>query len=92
MVEHDLIQSMLRLFQFLHDDLFSRTFHPSQRLMNHDVGIRQRISLAGGSGRQQKGAHRCRVPHAIGCDIACDELHGVVNRQSATTLPPGELM
>ena len=63
-------------------DFFGRPLHPREGLMDHDSGIGEGPSLAGGAGGKQHRTHRGGLPNAVGRHIAGDELHGVVDRQS----------
>ena len=51
------------------------------RLMDHDLGVGQRVALALGTGGEQDRRPRGSHPHAIGNDGALEKLHGVVERQ-----------
>jgi hypothetical protein len=62
------------------------------RLVQHDPGVRQGVPFALGAARQQHRGAAGRLADAIGRHRAAKHLHGVVNRQVAVTLPPGELM
>ena len=55
-----------------------------QRLMDHDLGIGQRKTLALGAACQQECAHGSRHAHADGGNIALDILHGVVDGHAGT--------
>ena len=58
------------------------TLRAGGRLMDHDLGIRQRVALALGARGQQERAHRSRHADANGRNIALDIVHGVVNRHA----------
>ncbi len=47
--------------------------------MDHDPGVRKRIPLALRPGREEDRTHAGRLPHAISCHGAFQELHGVIN-------------
>jgi hypothetical protein len=85
------IRCLMRELLGVDHDLFGRALHAGQRLVDHDAGVGQGVPLARGAGRQQHGAHRGGLANAVGRHVAGDELHRVVDRQPALTLPPGEL-
>ena len=54
----------------------------AQRLVDHDLGVGQRITLAGRAGSQQECAHARRHAEADGGHVALDILHGVEDRKA----------
>src|SRR5262245_19988672 len=62
-------------------DFFGGARHAGQRLMDHDASVGQGVPLAGSAGGEQDGAHRSGLADAIGCHVAGDELHRVVDGQ-----------
>jgi len=68
-----------------------RPFRAAKNLMNHDVGVRQRVTLALCSAAEQHRAHARRLANAIGVYVARQELHCVVNRQSRRDAAAGRI-
>src|SRR4029450_2172891 len=75
------------LFQLEH--VIDLTFHVARRslrasgnLMDHDIGIWKRETLALRSRTEQHRSHACSHPEAIGRHIACEKLHRIINRQA----------
>jgi len=60
--------------------------------VHHDARIRQREAHVLVAGGQQQRAHRRRLTRAKRRHRRTDELHGVVDRKTDVTTPPGELM
>ena len=56
----------------------------SQRLVDHDAGIREGLALSFCSGPEEEGSHTCGHTEANRLNIAWNELHGIVNCQSCT--------
>ena len=54
-------------------DIGGLTLHPAQGLVDHDLAVGQRIALALGAGRQQKGAHAGRHADADGGHVGKSE-------------------
>mmetsp|Transcript_10790 Transcript_10790/g.24526 ORF Transcript_10790/g.24526 Transcript_10790/m.24526 type:complete len:287 (-) Transcript_10790:3-863(-) len=57
----------------------SLTLGSSERLMDHDTGIGQRLPLARSSRAEQEGTHGCSCTEADGGSIARDVLHGIID-------------
>ena len=55
---------------------------PARRLMDHDPGVGQRITLTCGTGRHQQRSHGRGLPDAHGRNFRPDVLHRVVNRET----------
>ena len=58
--------------------------HAGQWLMNHDATVGEGKSLSLCSRREQHRSHACTLSHAIGGNIAGNELHRVVDRHAGS--------
>ena len=90
----DLVQCLTGMLQhqFIHPALGSQDFlgvdfqfhgsplHPGERLVDHDSAVGQCESLSLGPGRQQHRTHAGTLAQAVGRNVACHELHRVVDR------------
>src|SRR6202167_524762 len=66
----------------LDPDVGRGTADAAGRLVHQHRGVRQRVSLALGAGREQELAHRGGHPHRVGAHVVGHELHHVVDRQT----------
>ena len=55
------------------------TLHSAERLMDHDLGVRKRQTLALCAGGQEKRAHRRGHTDADRLDVHLDILHRIVD-------------
>ncbi len=80
----DLVQAALHLDDVLRMtfDVRSLSLETARWLVNHDAGIRQRITLACRTGGQEQRAHRSSLPHAKRGNRRTDELHRVIDRHA----------
>ena len=63
-------------------DIARLTADAAERLMHHDAGVRQGVTLALGSCAEKKLSHRCAETHADRADVWAHELHRVVDRHT----------
>ena len=63
---------------------------PPEALVDEDLRMWERAALALRSAGQDDGAHGHRHADADRLHVRLDELHRVVDRESAYTTPPGE--
>jgi len=52
--------------------------------VDHHAGIWKRVALALGAGRQKNRTHAGALAHAIGVDVALEELHRVIDRKTCS--------
>ena len=65
------------------------TLRAAERLMDHDLGIRQRNALALRAGREQECAHGRSHADADGGNVTLDILHGVIDRHAVCDAAAG---
>src|SRR6187399_3170613 len=83
-LSQDSIESLLELEHVLDRSLnvTGRSLRPSGNLVDHNVGIGQRVSLPACSCRKQNGPHACCHADAIGINVTSEELESVVDGKS----------
>src|SRR5690606_8684217 len=76
-----LVQALTQSQDFagLNLNIGSLTLGTTRRLVDHDAGVGQRVTLALGSRGKQKRAHAGRNAGAQRGNVRLDELHGVIN-------------
>ena len=90
---NDAVEALLELEHVPHADFHvaGRAFRAAEDLVDHDVRIGQRVTLALGAAAQQHRAHARRLADAIGVHVAGQELHRVVNRQAGRDAAAGRI-
>ena len=89
---HEHVQLILDSLDFLGDDLDVGGLSASgsaRGLVDHDAGVGQRTTLAGGTGGQQEGSHRGGLTHTDRGDIGAHVPHGVVDRHARSDAAAG---
>jgi hypothetical protein len=70
-------------------DVRRRSREACGTLVDHDLGVGQRVALPLGPTEQQDRAHRHRHAHTDGGDVGLDVLHRVVDRHAGVDHPAG---
>jgi hypothetical protein len=88
-----LVEVPLELAQHvgLDGDVRLRATDAGRWLMHHDPRVRQREPLARGSRAEQELPHRGGHSEGVGCHVAVDELHGVVDGHSGAHRAAGRI-
>jgi hypothetical protein len=83
-MRENLVQALLEV-----EHVFDRRTHvgggaasTTGDLMDHDVRVRQSVALALGASAEQHGAHAGHEADGVGADVAGEELHRVINRET----------
>ena len=58
------------------------TFRTTQRLMNHDFRMFERVAFSFGTTRENHGSHRSREPNTNRNNIRFNVLYRIINRES----------
>ena len=86
-------QPFFQLEHVLHRalDVAGRALSSAGDLMDHDIGVRQRVSLPFGTGGQKDRSHARGNANAVSGHVASDVLHRVVNRQTGRHRATGRI-
>ena len=90
-LEEDFVDGLLEALELLQveEDFGRGSLSAGQRLMDHDAGVGQGVTLALGAGGQEDGPHARRLADAVGRHVARHVLHRVVDAQPGRDGPSG---